>query len=80
MSRVIYDCGCPCHKDDERCAECCDARYLIELVKRLVAPHENTCIIDHNGFCQEHYFDAPCPVPTARELLASVDSEGDERA
>ena len=30
------------------------------------------CSLDHNDFCQAHYYDTPCPIPAARTLLEAT--------
>lgn len=44
----------------------------LELLERLVDHEDGPCVIDHNGYCQEHGLSsAPCATATARAFLAA---------
>ncbi len=48
-----------------------DAGQAVALLRRLVANQDTRCQLDHHGYCQEHDFAAPCPVPEAQKLTGS---------
>lgn len=44
------------------------------LLRSLVEHEDDACSIDHNGFCQTHYHEAPCSVRRARIYLGLPDA------
>jgi len=44
----------------------------IALLRELV--DDEPCRLDHNAFCQTHYYDHPCANERARTLLAQLDA------
>lgn len=64
MFRLMNEVAC-------RSDDMADYRQLVELLRRLVANQDTKCRIDHHGYCQEHNFADPCPVPDAQRLTGS---------
>lgn len=50
-------------------AMCSEIETLKTLLRRVVGNEDTRCLIDHNGFCQEHDYAAPCPIPAAHALV-----------
>lgn len=48
-----------------------DAGEALSLLRRVVGNLDVRCRPDHHGYCQEHNFAAPCPVPAAHKLTGS---------
>lgn len=44
-------------------------REPYDLLREVLAQHNDPCRIDHNGFCQEHLCGAPCLYARIREAL-----------
>ncbi len=42
-----------------------------KLLRRLVANQDTQCRLDRHGYCQEHNYADPCPVPEAQRLTGS---------
>jgi len=46
---------------------------LIKTMRDLTS--DEKCRYDHNGFCQVHYYDDPCPHDVAKAYLGMIDME-----
>lgn len=56
-------------KELKKAAE--DTVKMLSLLRRLVGNEDTRCRIDHHGYCQEHNYADPCPVPDAQRLTGS---------
>lgn len=58
----------------EQClkALCESHERLRDLLARVVERDEPECRLDHNGFCQEHCYGSPCPIPEAKKAIGGA--------
>lgn len=45
-----------------------ECNTMLDLLRRITGNDDVTCRLDHHGYCQEHNFAAPCPIPEAHRL------------
>lgn len=64
MFRLMNEVAC-------RADDTADYRQLLDLLRRLVGNQDTRCRLDHHGYCQEHNYADPCPVPDAQRLTGS---------